>query len=109
MLKFIRLVFGLAFAPCLGGCTYGFLYSDMTTPLVTNMDMTPANGDHAISTAHELRYPLSALSLQWSSRAIGDAALQNNLSTIYYADQRTIAILGGIWKSSAVHVVGKKG
>ncbi len=74
------------------------------------MDQTVARGDVGSAAMHEFREPFtgSALSIHWASRAIGDAAKQNSIGTMYYADQRTISILLGLWKSTTVRVIGKK-
>jgi hypothetical protein len=101
-----------AIAACacnLTGCTYGFIYTNETRPLVTNFDQTPVGTRSGEIGTRQIREPITAanISALWRTRAIGDAAQKEKLSTIYYADRTVFSILGGIWREDSVTVWGE--
>jgi len=99
----------LAFTVCsASGCTRGFLYTDITSPLVTNMKRTMVGTTSAKLSSKQVTMPLvqGSLSALWNSRAIGDAAKQQGITTIYSADKRTVSVLGGVWEKQTVIVYG---
>jgi hypothetical protein len=91
------------------GCTPGFIYTDITTPLVVNMDETPSANSTGRSDTKHIELPASGIriSAEWDSRAIGDAARQAGLETVHFADLQTISVLGGIWEQQRIHVWGE--
>lgn len=94
------------------GCGFGprgFVYTDMTYPLVTNMERTPVGSKEARISTKKIKEPVSGLnvSVEWNSRAIGDAARQAGMERIYYADLHTISVLGGLWEEREIVVVGE--
>ena len=104
-----RLAFPLVL--CLvSGCAPGLIYTDQTSPLVTNMLNTPTGDTLAELDVRQLREPITALNLsaQWNSRASGEAAKHEGLTEIYYADLNTFSLLGGLWKQDTVRVWGRK-
>ena len=98
----------LAILP-LSGCVYGVLYSSTAEPLVTNMRQTPAGPAEGHSGTKLFSVPTTAasLSVEWSSRAIADAAKQAGITEIYYADLHTESFLAGIWQERTVQVYGR--
>jgi hypothetical protein len=74
------------------------------------MNNTPVGSSKASSSTKRVSEPFSALSIstEWSSRAIGDAALRKGLSEIYFADMRTQSYFLGIWQKKTVQVYGRE-
>jgi hypothetical protein len=95
--------------PAITGCMPGLIYTNTTTPLVTNMNATPANGKVVYTENEGFKVPLSRipLSAQWRKDLVGEAAKANGLTTIYYADIERFSILGGIWQESSIRIVGE--
>ena len=104
-----RLVLFLFIIITCPGCRHGFIYSNVTVPVVTNMDKTPRGTKLAAISSKQIKEPYSGLGLsaEWNSRAIGDAARRAGLSKIYYADMQTISVFGGVWKKQKILVMGK--
>lgn len=92
------------------GCMQGLIYTNVTVPLVINMNKTPIGTKFAAISSKELKEPVSGigLSAEWSSRAIGDAAKRSGLTQINFADLHTFSIFGGIWKKQTVQVWGEQ-
>lgn len=95
--------------PAVSGCTSGFLYTNVTFPLTTDMTRTPVGSTVASVSSKLLQEPFTGLdlSVEWDSRALGDAARKADFETIYFADIHTISILGGLWERKAVLVWGQ--
>jgi len=91
------------------GCRHGFIYTNVTIPVATNMDKTPRGTKLAVISSKRIKEPYSSLglSVEWDSRAIGDAARRAGLSKIYYTDLQTISVFGGVWKKQKILVMGK--
>jgi hypothetical protein len=95
-------------AALLGGCTSGFIYSDVTEPVGSNMDHTVVSDKSGSSSSSAVIIPTGRINLigAWSDRSIGEAAKNGPISVIHYADQRTLSILGGLWSRTTVTVYG---
>jgi hypothetical protein len=93
----------------LSGCVSGFIYSNVTLPLSTDMNETPRGKIFCTVSSKHLEEPVTGidLSLEWDSRAIGDAARKAGMESLYYADIKTISVLGGLWKQQTVRVWGE--
>jgi hypothetical protein len=91
------------------GCVSGFIYSNVTLPLSTDMDRTPRGDKFCTLNSKHLEEPITGidLSVEWDSRAIGDAARKAGMQSLYYADMKTISVLGGLWKQQIVRVWGE--
>ena len=91
------------------GCAPGFIYTNITEPLTTDMNETPRGTRLAALDTKQLKEPITRfnLSAEWDSRAIGDAAKRAGLNTIFYADMKTVSVLGGIWRQQTVRVWGE--
>ncbi len=91
------------------GCSRGLIYTNVTVPLVTNMDKTPRGTRLVTIDTRGMKEPVTGIGInaQWNSRAIGDAAKQFGLRRSYYADMNTFSILGGIWQKQTVRVWGE--
>ena len=104
-------IFGCICLPLLicSGCTKGYLYTNTTVPLVTNMNKTPLGTKSVTLDSNQVKEPLSGIgvSAEWNSRAIGDAAKRAGMTTINFADMHTFSILGGIWKKQTIQVWGE--
>jgi len=108
MKKFILLYLAV-YIPLICGCSRGFLYTDMTSPLTTDMDRTKVATKSTELRSDEIKIPLprGGISTAWNSRALGDAARQGGLKSILYADEHTFSVLGGIWRRRTITVYGE--
>lgn len=104
-----RSLIALLVAVLLSGCTAGFLYTDITRPLTTNMHSTPRSIDRGKARTSELREPITGINIkaEWASRSIGDAMSNGALENGEFADIRTVSVLGGLWKRQTVVVYGE--
>lgn len=86
----------------------GWLYTDYTSPVVENMHNTPRGSRLVELDSHYLEEPITRanLSVEWRSRAIGDAAKRFGLSKIYFADQHIFSICGDIYRRQTIRVWG---
>lgn len=93
----------------LSSCTPGLLYTDIVRPRCTDMRTTPIGPEGITGRTTKFKIPATRvdLSLELNSRAIGDIAKLNGLSTIYYCDQRTFSILFGVYQEKEIIVYGK--
>jgi hypothetical protein len=94
----------------LSGCLRGFVYTDVTLPLVTNMNVTKVGepGGESKNMGFNIPFSRVPVSASWHTQALGEAAKRNGISTIYFADVERLSILGGIWQSATLHIVGEK-
>jgi hypothetical protein len=90
-------------------CAPGLIYTNITEPLVVNMQNTPSATGTGYSETKHIELPASAIriSAEWDSRAIGDAARQAGLKTVHFADLQTVSVLGGVWMQQRIHVWGE--
>lgn len=95
-------------ALALGGCTYGFLYTNICEPLDRDMDKTYLGSERREGDTNYIKEPLSGagITVEWASHAIGDIAKREGLHTVTHADLHTVSVLGGIWKKVSVQVYG---
>ena len=87
------------------GCTSGFIYSNVTRPLTTDMHQTPVGRRVCQVNSKHLEEPLTGLDItvEWDSRSIADAARQAGFETVL----KQISFLGGLWKKQTVCVCGE--
>ena len=106
-LSIVSVVFWLVLAG--SGCTSGFIYTNVTFPLTTDMNRTPVGHTFASVNSKLLQEPFTGfdLTVEWDSRALGDAVRKAGFETFYFADLHTISILGGLWEQQAVRVWGE--
>jgi hypothetical protein len=99
----------LAGAACTG-CVRGFIYTDVTVPLDTNMAATPRGGEVGESDSRQVELPVGGMRIgaEWNTRAIGDAARAQGLKRVHYADLRTVSVLGGVWLRQTAKVWGEE-
>jgi len=102
----LLLLMGLLGPGCL---VTGFLYTNTTRPLTTNMAATPRGEVSGQAGSKHLQEPVTGigLSAEWDGRAIAQAALRAGLSEVYLADLHTVSILGGLWRQQTICVWGK--
>ena len=103
-----RLLLVAALAAPLCGCMRGWLYTNVRTPAVSDIEAAPRGTRMVELTALQFKEPVSGagMTVQWDSRAIGDAARQHGLDRVYFADLHTLSILGGLWKKQTIEVWG---
>ncbi len=90
------------------GCARGYLFTYTVTPLTRNLDATPVGSRQVSLDLYRLREPITEINIeaQWNSNAIGEAARVAGLEKIYYADLRTLSILGGLFRNTTILVSG---
>ncbi len=101
-------VAGLVFCLAGGtGCISGAIFQYTTVPIDVNLDETPAHtGERGPSwKTFVIPYPLR-MQFHWGSTAIGDAIRYRGLTTVHYADLRTLSVLG-LWTQRWVYVYGE--
>lgn len=93
---------------CGTGPLVGLVYTNVRMPLTLDLDETPVPemAPHS-SRVFEVREPVSGAGLyaRVSTNAIGELARENGVTTLYFADQQVVSILG-IWKTHQVHLYG---
>ncbi len=105
MKRFYLYITILATVLMLTGCgTTGIIYTHVTTPLDTNMSLTPSGVSEDEGSIRHL--VLGPLHFMWDSNAIGDIAKEHGIETVYYADLEVLSILG-IWNEYTIHIYGK--
>jgi hypothetical protein len=93
----------------LTGCAPGFIYTDITRPECRDMRGTKLGSLSAGGGAKQVNIPITRvdLSAEWDSKAIGDIAKANGISVVYSCDERTLSVLGGIWRKEEILVYGE--
>lgn len=91
------------------GCAYGFIYTDVTTPLTLNMNQAQTADNSGVSGYYSIQEPISGygVKVEWASHGIGDIAKNYNINTVHYADIRHRSLLGGLWQKKEVIVYGQ--
>lgn len=106
--RLLALAFAL-FMAAAPGCVTGLLYTDVATPLTTNMKGTPVGADYREMNVKQLKEPFfTGISIAWDSNAIGDIARQMGLEEIYYADVHEFSVLFGIFGTVTVRAQGRR-
>lgn len=92
----------------LPGCTYGFLYTDITTPVVVNMHDTKTMASSGSGKSTTIKDPITAagLRVEWSTYGIGDVGKINQSKELHYADLRYQSYLGGLFQYRKIKVYG---
>lgn len=92
----------------LSSCTTGLIYTDVIEPHCVDMRSTKIGSKVGIGRTIRVKVPTSRIdvSAEWSSRAIGNVAKRNQISTIYFCDRRTLSILGGLYLKQQIIVYG---
>lgn len=93
----------------LSGCTPGFIYTDIVEPGCTDLRGTPLGEKTVKGGAFRVEIPTSRIDLtaEWDSRAIGDIAKKNGISTVHSCDARVLSFLGGIFRKQEIIVYGE--
>jgi hypothetical protein len=87
----------------------GLLYANTIQPLCRDARGTGLGAKVATLATNAVEIPTTRidLSVEWSSRAIGDIATQNGMTTVYSCDIHREYFLLGIWRRDQVIVYGK--
>ena len=103
--KLILVAMMLMLCSCAGK---GYIYTDVTEPECVDMRSTKIGSKVGIGRTIKVEIPTTRIDLtaEWSSRAIGDAAKANNISTIYFCDKRTLSFFGGLYLKQQIIVYG---
>lgn len=90
------------------GCVRGWIYTDTVEPYCVDMEETPFSGGDARSGLKGISIPrVPGARVVWSSSAIGDAALEQGISTVHYCDRKVFSVIGGLWSSETIVVYGE--
>ena len=91
------------------GCVNGLIYTDITTPLTTNMHNTSVIDQTASDYRLVLKEPFTNVGIrgEWSNYAIAKTAKEHGMKNIHYADLREESILTGLWKKTTIIVYGR--
>ena len=86
----------------------GYLYTDVTEPECLDMRATKIGTKVGVGRTIRVEIPTTRVDVtaEWSSRAIGDAAKANDISTVYFCDKRTLSFLGGLYLKQQIIVYG---
>lgn len=95
-----------------GGCGIiprGLLYTDTIQPLCRDARGTGLGTKVASLATKAVEIPTTKidLSAEWSSRAIGDIATRNGMTTVYGCDLRREYYVLGVWRRDEVIVYGE--
>lgn len=97
----------VALVACAPSCVTGIIYSDVTLPLQTNLNVTKNGAKTSDSDAKEVHDPFfTGVRVQWDSNAIGDVMRRDSIQTGRFADLRIRSIVFGIWTQQWVRVTG---
>lgn len=101
-----RLAATLLVAASTQGCLSGWLYTNVTVPVVVDVGDTPKGQRSA-----ELHnYEVNVRNITWAnvnSQAIGEAAKNKGLERVDLADLQTISVFGGVFKQNTIRVWGE--
>jgi len=96
----------------LSGCgvvSRGVLYTDTIQPLCKDARGTILGEKRGSGSSKRVEIPTTQIDItaEWDSRAIGDIAKANGISTVYSCDTRRRSYLFGVWRSDEVIVYGE--
>jgi len=80
------------------------LFTYTTRPLALNLHGTPSDHDMSQASVKTIQY--SGYRIDWGDNGIGSLAKEHGFEAVYYADIKTLSILG-IWTQNWVQIHGK--
>lgn len=94
------------------GCAFparGFVYTDTVQPLCQDLRGTILGSKSADGSSKRIQIPTTRFDItaEWDTRAIGDIAKENGISTVYGCDSRIQSLLMGLWRKDTVIVYGE--
>jgi hypothetical protein len=99
-----RVVFALALAFAVSGCSAGILYTHTVEPLTLNHHAAPAAG---IDTQGDIKHiQVAWLGVMWGTDGLGELAREHGIKELYYADLEYLSVLT-VWRQYKVHLYGK--
>lgn len=99
----------LALLFLLTGCVArGFLYTRVTEPATLDFHKTSVGSKQFLVRTHRVREPVSGsgISAEWQADPVKTAALKAGVTNLYFADTRTLSILGGLYRARTLVVYG---
>lgn len=104
----ISVFLGPFFLIALSACAPGFIYTDIVRPECTDMRGTTLGTKEGRSGAFKVDIPTSRIEItaEKGSKSFGDIAKANNITTFYSCDERTISILGGLFRKEEMILYG---
>lgn len=108
VIRLMKFVF-IFMSALLSGCAPGFVYTDIVRPGCVDLRGTPLGEKTVKGGAFRVEIPTSRIDLtaEWDSRAIGDIAKKNGISTVNSCDERILSFLGGIFRKEEIIVYGE--
>lgn len=105
----IKNILILIFASFITGCSVpGRLFTYTTEPYTEDFNNTPVGSKTLILHDYTIKEPVSgySISAQWTSGEILNRAAEAGMTSVYYADVQTFAILSGIYKRQKLIIYG---
>ena len=98
----------ISFLISLSACAPGLIYSDIVRPECTDMRGTGLGTKVGRSGSFKVDIPTSRIDItaERGSKAFGDIAKENNFTKFYSCDERTISILGGLFRKEELILYG---
>ena len=93
----------------LPGCVArGFLYTRVTEPATLDFQKTPVGSKRIVVRAYRLQEPVTGygIAAEWDKDPVKAAAAQAGVTNLYFADLRTLSILGGLYRARTLIVYG---
>lgn len=95
----------------LAGCALparGLIYTDTVQPMCQDLRGTTLGSKTANGSSKRIQIPTTRLDItaEWDSRAIGDIAKENGITTVYGCDSRIQSVLTGLWRKDSVIIYG---
>ena len=102
----------IVLAAAISGCgviTRGVIYTDTIQPLCTDARGTTVGSKRASGSSKRVEIPTTRVDIgaEWDSRAIGDIAKANGITTVYSCETRRQSILFGLWRRDEVIIYGE--
>jgi hypothetical protein len=92
-----------------GVISRGMLYTNTVQPLCKDARGTILGDKMGVGSSKKIEIPTTRidLSAEWDTRAIGDIARANGISTVYGCDTRRRSYVLGLWRSDEVIIYGE--
>jgi hypothetical protein len=92
-----------------GVISRGLLYTDTVQPLCKDLRGTILGTKVGRGNSKRIELPTTRIDVtaEWDTRAIGDIAKANGISTVYGCDSRRQSYVLGIWRKDEVIIYGE--
>lgn len=106
-----RLILLLFAAAAFTGCASsipGYIWTDVTRPMMHDFNNTPVGTKQCTVRDHKLEEPLTGYDFyaHWSTQHLKEEAMKAGITNMYYIDVRTFKVLGGIYRRKDLIIHG---